>query len=190
VTINRPRTRRRRTRTGAFQAVRDPAARAGRHDLAVRQGSTGEAGRQCPRVALPEAEGQAAIRSEDFRTAMQTVVVDARLRGHDQQALSKERAEPEMLREWFAALTTGKTAVALVSGGGAAALRVLQLGVIAGLVGLSVQSSGTLDLIEHAKTLELGLIAGRTKPTSRGRLRARLVRTMLLVRRGPWNLRG
>jgi len=111
-------------------------------------------------VALPEAEGQAAIRSEDFRTAMQTVVVDARLRGHDQQALSKERAEPEMLREWFAALTTGKTAVALVSGGGAAALRVLQLGVIAGLVGLSVQSSGTLDLIEHAKTLELGLIAG------------------------------
>lgn len=110
-------------------------------------------------VRLAEAERQAAIRSEDLRAAMQAVVVDAKLRDHDQQALSKERAEPETLREWFGALMTGRATLALVSGGGALSMRVLQLGLIASLIGLSVQSSETLELIERAKTLELGLLA-------------------------------
>lgn len=109
-------------------------------------------------VPLAQAEHQAPIRDEELRDAMQTIILDKRLQGHDQHALSQDRPEPETLREWFKALFTGRAAVALFSGMGVLSLRILQIGLIVSLVGFSVKSSDGIELIERAKTVELRLI--------------------------------
>ena len=110
-------------------------------------------------IALIDAERYARVHQEEKRAAAQALVVDARLRDHDQQALAKERPEPETLREWVAILTSGRVALALTSGVGALSMRLLQIGLIASLLGLSVQAAGTLALIDRSMTFELGLLA-------------------------------